>query len=112
MKRRHGPLPQPRLDFGPVAHAAARMDAPALDGRARRRGLSELARRLGIPRETLARWKNHGVTLAGAEMVADLEGRHPAEMWGDDYWHAVDVLGDHGIAGIPLGTRHKAGRSA
>lgn len=44
-----------------------------------------LARRLGIDRRQIYRWRKAGLTITRAEWLADRLGRHPAELW-DNYY--------------------------
>lgn len=72
-----------RAPYGPVP---ARLPwAPAMTLMANQT-VSGLARAAGVPRETIQRWKREGVTVNGADLVADALGLHPAEIWGDDFY--------------------------
>ena len=96
-----GPKPSPRVTFepvqrlmdrccGPVEHAPNPFGSEYRDYAHQRRGASEFARRVGIDRAQLLRWRREGgITLDGADRIADALGLHPTELWGDDYWNAV-----------------------
>lgn len=52
----------------------------------------DLARRLGVSLRSVYRWRRSGrVILDTGEHIADRIGRHPVEIWGDDYWAAAEV---------------------
>lgn len=48
-----------------------------------------LARRLGVARRTVVRWKANGVPLNRADAIAGSLGRHPSEIWGEQWWAAA-----------------------
>lgn len=48
---------------------------------------STFARRVGVSRRAVARWKRSGmIARYVAEQVCDSLGVHPVEVWGDDYF--------------------------
>lgn len=48
-----------------------------------------LAARLGCSTRSLARWAKTGFGPYVADTVAVALGRHPSEVWGDDWWSLV-----------------------
>lgn len=50
-----------------------------------------IAAACGVSRRAVHRWLNTGVIPArSAEKVAEHLGQHPATIWGDDWWGAVN----------------------
>lgn len=50
---------------------------------------TQLATWLGYKRRTLERWLRDGsVSVQSADEIATRNGRHPSEIWGQDYWDA------------------------
>ncbi len=93
------PRPQPRLPLAPLMRAA---------GTENRTHLSEL---LGVSSRKLARWiAKGGVPLREADRLAVGLGRHPGELWGDEWWRQdrIDVL----FAGLAVELRRMLAEAA
>lgn len=53
--------------------------------------ITALARSIGVEVRTVQRWKVEGITLHGADLVAQSLGTHPALIWAD-YHDPLDVV--------------------
>lgn len=51
--------------------------------------ISHLGRTLSVPRKSIYRWLQDGITLKHAEYLSEKLGLHPAYIWGPEYHIAV-----------------------
>lgn len=80
-------LSLPTLPVGPLAAVIEAEFGPA--------GVwSMLARRVGVSLKTVHRWKASGLPLWSADAAAVALGRHPAAVWGSDWWQVPDLPSD------------------
>lgn len=54
-------------------------------------GLAGLANYLGVSARTLRRWRHIGLNYDQADHYANLLGKHPAWIWGDDWYDDTDT---------------------
>jgi hypothetical protein len=70
----------PRLPFDPLERLVGRGCGLAA------------ARALDVHPRQVYRWRRQGVTWATADQLAARVGRHPAEVWGTDWWDPEPIL--------------------
>lgn len=80
-----GPARTPRLAWAPLDPLVRNISAPAAQGQVST-GMSLLASLTGVHAGALYRWRREGLTPNGADRVAAGLGRHPAEVWGNEWW--------------------------
>jgi DNA-binding XRE family transcriptional regulator len=49
----------------------------------------DIGHRLGVNRQTIARWRDNGLSLTVGDRIAVSLGLHPVLIWQDDYWKAT-----------------------